>query len=139
MSARRDVHPPTEDEVRHAITASTELPIGEVIDDLDDVSAAIDRLSAVAARPLILSNVRTLEGGHGIWEPVRVSRNEHDLQGILWDDLRPSQAERLTVVVGEARKRIRQRVMPIIIEELTAAGVTFAREHPDAPRPEVAA
>ncbi len=56
----------------------------------------------------------------------------------LWMDLRSSEAWHLRRLLDAALDRIVAAVEPIILEELTAAGVAFAQAHPDAPRPETA-
>jgi hypothetical protein len=58
-----------------------------------------------------------------------------DAPDSLWRDLRRSEARRLRELVTDAIAAATRRCEAVILEELTAAGVTFAAEHPDAPRP----
>jgi hypothetical protein len=51
-----------------------------------------------------------------------------------WADLRPSEVERLDQLLTDARARAAERAEAVILEELVAAALTFADEHPDAPR-----
>lgn len=53
----------------------------------------------------------------------------------IWWDLRPSEGARMLALINDAIARATERCEAIILEELTAAGVQFAAEHPDAPRP----
>jgi hypothetical protein len=57
-----------------------------------------------------------------------------DAPDSLWRDLRRSEARRLRDLVTDAIGAATRRCEAVILEELTAAGVTFAAEHPDAPR-----
>lgn len=52
----------------------------------------------------------------------------------LWRDLRPSEAVTLRDLARAAIERAIERCDAVILDELTAAGVRFAMEHPDAPR-----
>ncbi len=58
-----------------------------------------------------------------------------DAPDSLWRDLRRSEARRLRELVTGAIDAAASRCEAIALEELTAAGVAFAAEHPDAPRP----
>jgi hypothetical protein len=91
----------------------------------------LSELIARVADPFIDSAARTLEvEGGSVWEPLL-----EDVGPLaIWTDLRPSQAVRLVQLVGAAQDRATARCEAIIIEELTAVGLTFAAEHPDAPR-----
>ena len=51
-----------------------------------------------------------------------------------WGDLRPSEANRLGELIHEARVRAESRARAAIVEEVVAAALAFAAEHPDAPR-----
>lgn len=53
----------------------------------------------------------------------------------MWCDLRPSEARRLRALLHEAHARAIPRLKAIILDELTAVGVRFAQEYPEAPRP----
>ena len=56
-------------------------------------------------------------------------------EGALWGgDMRRSEAEALAEALRPAVDRAASRCEAIIIDELTAAGVQFAQEYPDAPR-----
>lgn len=121
--------PPFEEEVRAAIEAAAAGPIGEVVDDIGNLRAALRSLALEAGRYLAESARQTKEGGDGLWEPM-----SDPLPGCLWGDLRPSEAERLTSIIHEAAYRAADRSMAVILDELTAAGLAFAAEHPDAPR-----
>ena len=57
-----------------------------------------------------------------------------EFEGRIWQDLRTSEARRLREIVAEALPRAAARAEEVIVEELTAAGVRFAEEFPDAPR-----
>lgn len=52
----------------------------------------------------------------------------------FWVDLRKSEAQTLRDYVHEAVATASDRCQAIITEELVAAGVRFATEHPNAPR-----
>ena len=52
----------------------------------------------------------------------------------LWTDLRPSEAVRLRDVVHDVRTELRDALWSMIEDRVVAAGLTFAAEHPDAPR-----
>jgi hypothetical protein len=55
----------------------------------------------------------------------------------LWDNLRPSEAERLSALVEQiyvAADEWETYVVQQITERILAAGLTFASEFPDAPR-----
>ncbi|CAN5828261.1 hypothetical protein BH20CHL5_BH20CHL5_14310 [soil metagenome] len=58
-----------------------------------------------------------------------------DAPDSLWRDLRRSEARHLRELVTGGIDAAASRCEAIILEELTAAGVTFAAQHPDAPRP----
>ncbi|MBA2555898.1 MAG: hypothetical protein H0V12_00885 [Chloroflexi bacterium] len=57
-----------------------------------------------------------------------------DARDSRWRDLRRSEARRLRELVTGAIDAAATRCEAIILEELTAAGVAFAAEYPDAPR-----
>lgn len=59
---------------------------------------------------------------------------EHD-DGDLWYDLRTSEALRLTALYQAAIEQAAVDCEATIVAALTAAGVQFAAEYPDAPRP----
>lgn len=52
----------------------------------------------------------------------------------VWTDLRPSEEARLRELVALHRTRAEHRVSTAIVEEIVAAGMTFATEYPDAKR-----
>lgn len=52
----------------------------------------------------------------------------------LWGDLRPSEALRLRDLTHDARGRLKADLWGRILETVATAGMTFAAEHPDAPR-----
>lgn len=120
---------PTEAEIRAVIEERMLLEAGHVVDEMDDLDAALRRVAIVASDPLVESGRQTLEGGRGVWEPVAPPPD-----GSLWGDLRPSEAVRLSQLVQAAAERASARCRAIVIEELVGAGVQFAAEHPDAPR-----
>jgi hypothetical protein len=66
--------------------------------------------------------------------PTRVAM---DMDSALWhtDDLRPSERDRLDALEGAAFDRIRDRMLAVLVEELTPPALQFASEHPEAPRP----
>jgi hypothetical protein len=98
------------------------------IDPSDDAEEALHRIAQGAASPLIDSNTQTLDG-RGIWEPVVPAP-----ETVIWADLRPSEAQRLQILVREAIQHATERRMTLIEDELTAAGAAFAREFPDVRR-----
>ncbi len=120
----------TERDIREAIEARLDCQVAGV-DQMEDIRGVIRHAIAQDATvPLIDSAVDTLEiGDRGVWEPLR---EKHDRA--LWTDLRPSQATRLVELVEAACDRAEARCVAAIVEELTAAGVQFVTEHPDAPR-----
>lgn len=84
------------------------------------------------ATPLIASAGWTLESNGGsAWEPLNAP---HGAELAIWRDLRPSEAVRLMELLRVAQERATARCRAAILEELAAAGDTFAGEHPDAPR-----
>jgi hypothetical protein len=54
----------------------------------------------------------------------------------LWIDLRASEAVDLRALAKKAIDEAYERCQAIIVEELVAAGVRFAEQHPDTPRPD---
>lgn len=52
----------------------------------------------------------------------------------LWDDLRPSEAERLRAIVAEAKATVVQDCLFELRNAALEAAVRFASEFPDAPR-----
>ncbi len=131
MTATTLSRPPTEADILDAIVRATELErFGECMDAMAGLRANLDILATAAAWFLSESAVPTKEG-NGVWEP-----SPESVPGVLWRDLRPSEADRLVELVNAATERAAERCEAIILEELTAAGVAFAAEHPDAPRGE---
>ena len=121
------------------ITAAIEARLGQKVvdaDQMEDVRGLIRQaITHSAASPLINSAVDTLEiGGDGVWEDLNELHPD-----ALWTDLRASQAKRLVELVGEACNRAAAMCTTVIVDELTKAGVAFAAEYPDAPRPKVEA
>ncbi len=57
-----------------------------------------------------------VDDGAGVWEPLREAP-----ENTLWGDLRPSEAIRLSELVSAACDQARDRCVPIILDELTAA------------------
>lgn len=55
----------------------------------------------------------------------------------LWRDLRPSEAKVLDAIAREGIESAYERAYAAILDELVAAGLRFAREHPDVPRAKV--
>lgn len=114
---------PTEQEVRASLVAfleaSSPMSVGTMRDALRcairDVGDALDCAAFTA-----------LESEYDAGD---------DAPDSLWRDLRRSEARRLRELVTGAIDAAASRCEAIILEELTAAGVTFAAEHPDAPRP----
>ena len=114
---------PTEQDVRASLEAfleaSSPTSVGTMRDALReairDVGDALDCAAYTA-----------LESGDDVGD---------DAPDSLWRDLRRSEARRLRELVTGAIDAAASRCEAIILEELTAAGVTFAAEHPDAPRP----
>ncbi|HUG47975.1 MAG TPA: hypothetical protein VMP67_06135 [Candidatus Limnocylindria bacterium] len=106
----------TEQEVREAIEGRKHLR---------------DKLAEAFAEASLPVGEAAWHGGVDADEPFVEPAPEWD---VLWWDIRPSQAVRLHQLVGEARDRALSRCQAIIVDELTAAGVQFAAEYPDAPR-----
>lgn len=105
---------PTEAEIRAAVA-------GAVIDCGYDIGDAAFALAA----------------------PIRYLTPAEDPEHVLsthclWDDLRPSQAERLSELMEEIFTKgdliIEQEVLPRIRGLVAEAALTFAAEFPDAPR-----
>ncbi len=74
------------------------------------------------------------------WEALEATDSDYGEKGqpdpsFAWCDLRATEAYRLMSLMDEAIERAATRCEAIILEELTGAGVTFAAEYPDAPRP----
>jgi len=63
-------------------------------------------------------------------------RDEGDDSTELWADLRPSEAIVLRRLATEAIDRVFERCQELVTEEVVAAALAFAAEHPDAPRPQ---
>jgi hypothetical protein len=66
------------------------------------------------------------------WTILESPDPRHDLDRGPWADLRPSEAERLMALVNEAEARAVERCLSVVREELTAAALAFAAEHPEA-------
>ena len=115
----------TEAEIRAAIERRMSERIGALdgcTDGHGELRCLIDRV----AEPLTYPALLILTGDY--------DETYSEEGGDIWRDLRPSEARGLLAIVHEARERAAARVAPIIVEELVAAGVRFAEEHPDAPR-----
>lgn len=115
--------PPTEHEIRAAVIEA--LHVKQPIEsNLDEIRSHIRDAAAQVRAPA--------------WD-VLESTDERTPDAMvmdgLWVDMRPTEARRLMVLYDEAIDRATARSEAIIVEELTAAGVVFAREFPDAPRP----
>jgi hypothetical protein len=77
-------------------------------------------------------------------DPIRWKLNDVDLEGdstefaqlgdAIWKDLRPSEAARLLELLYEAEKRALAGALELILREYVDAALTFAGEHPEAPR-----
>ncbi len=111
------VSAPTEQEIREAIEATATSVVDHVHDGIRDAASPL-------TNPAFLTIDATEEWTPGLPDPAD-----------LWTDLRLSEAMRLRALTEEAIVRAGQRCEAIILEELTGAGVTFATEYPDAPRP----
>lgn len=114
---------PTEQEVREALgaflEASSPMSVGTMRDALREAIRDVgDALDCAAFTAL------------GSEDDVG-----DDAPDSLWRDLRRTEARRLRELVTDAIAAATRRCEAIILEELTGAGVTFAAEHPDAPRP----
>jgi hypothetical protein len=125
---------PTEAEVRHLITARIEAPEGSSGDPGGDLRNSLRGVIHDAGQWV----------RHPAWYSLDVTPddagtewNEQDLDGDppLWIELRRSEARRLRDLLREAEERAVARCEAIILDELTAAGVAFAAEFPEAPRP----
>lgn len=123
---------PTAKEIREAIEAR----LDRQTSGTDNQETAQGMLHQVitqnAADPFIDSASDTLEiDGGGVWEALRAPHRH-----AVWTNLRPSEAARLVELTEAACDRAEARCVAVILEELTAAGVEFAAEYPDAPRAE---
>jgi hypothetical protein len=67
-------------------------------------------------------------------DPRDPSEAEDDVD-VLWTDLRPTEAAVLRDAVRLGVRTALQRCEEAIVDELTKAGLAFARAYPDAPRP----
>lgn len=114
---------PTEAEIRAAIGASI-----EAVGFDDALNGALVVASGPVANPAFLAFADSADYAPDVPDP-----------GDLWTDLRHSEAARLHELAGAAWERAKARCREAIIEEYVAAGVAFAAEFPDAPRPEPAA
>ena len=63
-----------------------------------------------------------------------VDADYHEGGDGLWRDLRPSECVRLRTLLYEAEQRATVAAHETILREYVAAALTFADEHPDAPR-----
>jgi hypothetical protein len=121
---------PTEKELRDSISARLSAGITSIVAESEDLDlrGAIRRVAFAAGEPFTDSALVTLEGLDDAWHsPLR------DAEG-FYTDLRPSEAARLRDLVRAACERAAERSEAMMIDEVTAAAITFAREHPDAPR-----
>ena len=120
---------PTEAELRAVIVEGmASKNVGQHLDSQDGTANNLQYVVNGAAWAFIESAASTKEGD-GVWEP-----SPEPTPGTVWTDLRPSEADRLVVLIGAAAERVAERCQAIILGELTAVGVKFAREFPDAPR-----
>ncbi len=108
---------PTEAEIRARLIAVFDQYGDELYDELGNVVEAVAEPLNCAAKSALgkISDVPTMETS-------------------LWGVLSPEPARVLDSIVSAAIERAVGRCVDIILEELTAAGVQFAQEHPDAPR-----
>jgi len=114
---------PTEAEVRAAIVGVAESSyVGSCVDEVAGLRFNLGAMAKACARALVDSAAGTKELD----------------DGVLWVDLRPSEADRLITLVSEAADRATERCEAIILDAMTAAGVAFAAEFPEAPRGEAA-
>lgn len=120
---------PTEEAIlRQAFEGRLAEPVANVIDNVDSLRAALERIALTAASPLLASVEGSLEptGDHGMWEPLVQPA------GAFWIDLRPSEAVALRDMVAAACERAQARCAAVIVEELLDVVKIFG--HPDAPR-----
>ncbi len=102
----------------------------EFTDEADSLEGGLGYVITTAAEPFVDSAARTLESAGGsAWEPI------HETGPLaIWQDLRPSEAVRLMELVSSAKDRAVEQCLAIIEMELTAVGLAFAAEYPDAQR-----
>jgi hypothetical protein len=120
----------TEEDIRSALAAAIEART-DGVDTLGTNRSALRSVIASIGNPMTNPAFLAIEAD-AEWEPDRPD------PGDLWYDLRTSEARRLRELTTAAVERAADRCAAIILDELTAAGVAFAAEHPDAPRPEPA-
>jgi hypothetical protein len=100
-----------------------------MIDQVDSLRAALDRIAVCAASALHDSDMASGRLG---W-----LTDFYPPEGQAWTfsaDLRPSEVEDLHESLSGAAARFMERAVPILLEEMTAAGVPFGERHPDIPR-----
>ena len=112
---------PTEEEIRAALAGRWTNPADAAL-WVKDIDRRLEEAVSLAVAPLW-------------WEAPSVDEVDSVESGDkVWSDLRPSEATRLHTLVGEAEQRAQGRCHEVILDELTAAALAFAAEHPDAPR-----
>lgn len=119
----RTMSAPTEHEIREALVAFLESP---------------SPLAEGTMRDALLEAIKDVGDALDVAAFTALSSEEDagdDAPDSLWRDLRRSEARHLRDLVTDAIGAATRRCEAIILEELTAAGVTFAAEHPDVPRP----
>lgn len=116
---------PTEAEIREAIVERGRYPLGvsspTARDALRDV---VDAYAANLSNPAFLA----LE-----FDPADGDPTIGD-SGDVWQALDKPTARRLRMIVRSARAELAADLERQIVDRLTAAGLTFAAEYPDAPR-----
>lgn len=111
------------------MTAPTEAEIREAIEDRNRRyrKDASDRLAEAVDTALDALAYIEIDDGLGDHSGAVVLSD-------LWTDLRPSEAARLRELIDVARQRLLASLWPMVVDAALEAGVTFAREYPDAPR-----
>lgn len=129
----------TTSEVVQLVTDWWDAPATGWVPTVDDLERGQEAQGNVARVDMLLREVVTEysdvvdctmeEGGNLV---------QDDAPWHLWVDLRPSEATRLRAIMDDARERAERDARRAIMEALAEGARTFAREYPDARRPEPA-
>lgn len=126
--------PVTAEEIRAAV--QYRMDSDEGVNGSDDGFRADIRALVEAASDWIRDPAWTvIESPDSRGDRVDPSPNDPDAIGSPWSyDMRPSEARRLLALTAGVVERAMPRIEALILEEVTAAGVQFAQECPDARR-----
>jgi hypothetical protein len=115
---------PTEAEIRADVVSFLESPSPMGLSSMRDALRSVVR---DIADTIDVPAFNALESDRDVGDD-----ESHDA---LWRDLRRSEARRLRELVTAAIDRATERCEAIILDEVTAPGIAFAKEFPEAPRP----